>query len=41
MTCDRCGMPCHGALCKECERVERQRGIGTPAENREQGVDDE
>lgn len=35
MTCSRCGMPCKGDMCKECERAQRQEARGTPAEYRE------
>lgn len=46
MTCGSCGMPCQGARCRDCERMERQEDYyGTPSEIRERregpGDDDE
>lgn len=34
MTCDKCGMPCQGAMCRECERAEHQEDYyGVPSDN--------
>lgn len=34
MTCDRCGMPAQGRLCKDCARMEHQEEYyGVPADD--------
>ena len=42
MTCQRCGMPCQGSLCRECERAEHQEAYyGVPSDHVEDGDGDE
>lgn len=41
MSCKRCGGPCQGSMCKECEIVVDQEGRLTPAEYMELQEDED
>ena len=42
MSCDKCGMPCKGRLCKTCELAEHQEEYyGVPSDNFEDGDEEE
>jgi hypothetical protein len=42
MTCQRCGMPAQGDLCRDCERMEHQEArYGVPADHIDDNDDEE
>jgi len=42
MTCDRCGMPCQGAMCRDCEMMDHlEDRHGVPADHIDEEDDGE